>query len=268
MLTSVYIENNKKAPLHYLEKLPSFENGKEYLFKPGINIIIGPNGCGKSTLLNLISSFLFCERGMVSKIPNSVLEYPRIFNDKLGETSILDGIKVHHDFRSICFRYKPSMEMNESEIMDNIQNFSVFLNGKSASTGEKTLESLGYLFKELSNQKSYNFPIEELKKLADNSNEVWKNRINNLLNYYEENRVKVTEEELEFTLLLDEPDRNLDIDNIESIYNILSYQKPRTQIIAVVHNPVLIYKLSKLDYINWIEIKKGYLNKIKRIIEI
>lgn len=264
MLNSVYIEDNKKAPLHYLEKLPTFKNGKEYIFKPGINIIIGPNGCGKSTLINLISSYLFCERGMVTKIPNEAFLFPKIFD--FENESILNGIKIHHDFRSICFRYKPSMEMNESEVMDNISNFSMFLNGKSASTGEKTLESLGFLFKEFNNQKTYEFPIKKLKELADNVNDLWKNKINSLLNYYEENKIKITQEEFEFTLLLDEPDRDLDIDNIESIYNILSYQKPKTQVIAVIHNPILIYKLSKLDYINWIEMKKGYLNKIKRII--
>lgn len=34
-----------------------------------------------------------------------------------------------------------------------------------------------------------------------------------------------------------------------------------TQIIAIVHNPALIYKLSKLDCVNFIEMTEGYLNK-------
>ena len=67
--------------------------------------------------------------------------------------------------------------------------------------------------------------------------------------------------------MLDEPDRNLDISNIESIYAILSYERKDTQLIAVIHNPILIYKLSKLNYVNFIELKKGYLNEIKKVIE-
>ena len=61
---------------------------------------------------------------------------------------------------------------------------------------------------------------------------------------------------------LDWLDRNLDIDNIMDLYKVLSFHKPQTQIIAVIHNPALIYKLSKLDCVNFIEMTKGYLKKI------
>lgn len=57
-------------------------------------------------------------------------------------------------------------------------------------------------------------------------------------------------------------DRNLDIDNIMDLYKVLSFHKPQTQIIAVIHNPALIYKLSKLDHVNFIEMTKGYLKKV------
>lgn len=66
--------------------------------------------------------------------------------------------------------------------------------------------------------------------------------------------------------LKDEPDRNLDIDNIMQIYNVLSFHKPQTQIIAIVHNPALIYKLSKLDCVNFIETTEGYLKDITNFI--
>lgn len=46
------------------------------------------------------------------------------------------------------------------------------------------------------------------------------------------------------------------------LYKVLSFHKPQTQIIAVIHNPALIYKLSKLDCVNFIEMTKGYLKKI------
>ena len=56
-----------------------------------------------------------------------------------------------------------------------------------------------------------------------------------------------------------------DIENIEDIYKVLSYKKEMTQLICVIHNPILIYKLSKLNYINWIELSEGYLDKIKEV---
>lgn len=83
-----------------------------------------------------------------------------------------------------------------------------------------------------------------------------------LSKYYKDNHVVLMEKDFEYTILMDEPDRNLDVDNIMDLYNVLSFHKPQTQIIAVIHNPALIYKLSKLDCVNFIEMTKGYLKKI------
>jgi len=67
----------------------------------------------------------------------------------------------------------------------------------------------------------------------------------------------------EWTIILDEPDRNLDLKNIDKIKGILSFHKRNTQIIAVVHNPLLIYALSKKKNINFIELTPGYIDRIK-----
>ena len=43
-----------------------------------------------------------------------------------------------------------------------------------------------------------------------------------------------------------------------------------TQLITVIHNPVLIYKLSKVkgkNKVNFIELTDGYLNDIKNVFE-
>ena len=266
MITSVEIIDNTYTPLIYLKELKSFRTGAKYEFKKGINIIVGPNGCGKSTLIKLISSFTFCENTMVTELPKEVIEYSKIFKD--DTENILDGVKIHHDYLGVVFRYKPSIEMKEADINNCFENFSLYLNSNSASVGEKTLEGIYALFKLMfSDQKNYSFPIDKLKKLSENANSYWKHRFENLLEYYKENRCKVTKEDYEYTVLLDEPDRNLDIENIQSIYNILSYRKPQTQLICVIHNPILIYKLSKLDYINWIEMENGYIDKIKNLIK-
>jgi hypothetical protein len=70
----------------------------------------------------------------------------------------------------------------------------------------------------------------------------------------------------EWTILMDEPDRNLDIENIDQIKGILSFHKPQTQIIAVVHNPLLIYNLSKKKSINIIEMTDEYVDKVKKLV--
>lgn len=114
--------------------------------------------------------------------------------------------------------------------------------------------------------KDYTFPIQDLVEYKKKSNAFWIKRIDNLLKYYKRNRITLAESSFEYTVLMDEPDRNLDIDNIMQIYNVLSFHKPQTQIIAIIHNPALIYKLSKLDCVNFIEMTEGYLKDVVNFI--
>lgn len=62
MITSIRIDDNKKTPFKYIQKIKAFKNGSEFIFKPGVNVIVGKNGSGKSTLLNMISKYMLCER--------------------------------------------------------------------------------------------------------------------------------------------------------------------------------------------------------------
>ena len=36
MVYSVFIEDNKNSPIHYLSDLKAFKNGTEYIFNPGV----------------------------------------------------------------------------------------------------------------------------------------------------------------------------------------------------------------------------------------
>ena len=126
-------------------------------------------------------------------------------------------------------------------------------------------QDLNSLFNIAFNNRKVQFPIKELMSKRNSSNDLWKERFTNLLKYYKENSFVPTQDDFSFTFLIDEPDKNLDISNIDELYNVLSYQKEMTQLICVIHNPILIYKLSKLDYINFIELTDGYLEEIKNV---
>ena len=71
----------------------------------------------------------------------------------------------------------------------------------------------------------------------------------------------------EWTILMDEPDRNLSLENIQNIKDILSFHKQNTQVIAVIHNLLLIYSLFKNKDVNFIEMNKGYIKKVKTEVE-
>lgn len=38
MITSVKIKDNTKTPFEYVSDIEAFENGREFIFKPGVNV--------------------------------------------------------------------------------------------------------------------------------------------------------------------------------------------------------------------------------------
>ncbi len=263
MITSIKIENNKRTPFHYLPELGVFKNGAEFVFMPGVNVIIGKNGSGKSTLLNLIAKYTFCERSMCSEVPRDALSFPDIFDD---EDKVLDGACIQSDYIGKVFHLLPHTDMDKDNVLDNIHNFSSYMSGISGSAGEKCVCAINSLFNFMFNLKDYAFPIAKLKEYGESVNTLWKSRIDSLISYYKNNHVKVQEKDFEYTILMDEPDRNLDIENIMQVYGVLSFHKPQTQVIAVIHNPALIYKLSKLDCVHFVEMTEGYLEEVVNFI--
>ena len=258
MITSIRIHDNERTPFHYLPELRAFRNGVEFNFKPGVNVIVGKNGSGKSTLLNLIAKYTLCEKTMCSEVPADALSFPDVFD----EDKVFDGVSIHADYAGKIFRLLLHTEMNKDDILKNIHNFSSYMSGSDCSSGEKGVCAVNALFNFIFSQENYAFPLSKLKEYGKSANTLWKGRMDSLIDYYKKNHVKVSGSDFEYTILMDEPDRNLDIENIMQIYGVLSFHKPQTQIIAVVHNPSLIYKLSKLDCVHFVEMTEGYLKQI------
>ena len=47
MITSIRIDDNKRTPFKYTSKIKALKNGSEFIFKPGVNVIVGKNGSEK-----------------------------------------------------------------------------------------------------------------------------------------------------------------------------------------------------------------------------
>ena len=275
MITKVQITDNSKLPLEYAKELDAFKNGKEYNFKGGVNVIIGKNGSGKTTLMKMIAMYMLCNDSLCSRLPNFANYGALKLNDifKFNEEELLDGIKIMADYAGVVYNCLAHNEMKNEDILDNVTNMGYYLSNNGASTGETIVNSVGQLFKFAFRNTNIEFPLKEIMDIVKNKtcNDFWEERLTNLLKYYRDNRDNfITQQDFEYTFLLDEPDRNLDITNIDSVYQVLSYRKKMTQLIAVIHNPILIYKLSRIrgkNKINFVELTDGYLEEIKKVFE-
>ena len=251
MVYKVVIKDNKRSPLRYLPDLDNFQNGKEFIFKPGVNIIVGENGCGKTTLMNLIKKYLTvdymdCDKGEYRCNINSLYE-------GLGQMSLLDGIDVYADYQKNTFRLSHAGEKEQKQAVKTFEDFGTMFTQKHSSTGESVLVAVNSLF---------NYMFKKGAKLIFDYSQF---KESDPL-YWEYVKQHSQENSDEWTILMDEPDRNLDIENINQIKGILSFHKEQTQIIAVVHNPLLICSLSKKKDINIIEMTEGYVHKVNQLV--
>ena len=253
MVYKVEIKDNKKTPIKYLPDLDNFKNGMKYIFKPGINIIVGENGCGKTTLMNLIKKYLLvdyteCDKGMYRCNINA------LYSDILDRgNTMLDGVDVYADYQRNTFRLSHAGEKEGQQALETPRDFGTMITQKHSSTGEGVLVAIsslfGYIF---SKNAKLAFDYKQFKKEDPL--------------YWEYIKNHHQEGSNEWTILMDEPDRNLSIENINQIKSILSFHKEHTQIIAVIHNPLLIYSLSKVEDINFIEMTEGYIEKVKNLV--
>lgn len=231
--------------------MKSFASGREFTFRPGVNVIVGSNGSGKSTLLNLIKKYTLIEQDK-SDCNKTMYLYKNLL-----ESTIYDGVDVYSDYR-----YKVHNLMDKNDYT-NIKNndfhlssmvrFGRFHDQLTSSSGEGMMLSLCSLFDDL-----FNGPSSE-QMFPETTSEEY--------NRYVEEHTDKSIQNPEVTVLLDEPDRNLDIDNIGQLKGILSFHKENVQLIATIHNPLLIYELSKNESVNMIELTDGYIDSIRKYID-
>ena len=250
MVTKVVIKDNKKSPVGYISSLKNFKNGNSFVFKDGVNVIVGENGSGKTTLMKLIESYLLvgytqCERGMFNSNVSRVMVYGK---------ECLDGVDVYADYTRNTFRLCHSGERSDEEAMLNKHDFAELVEQKSSSTGEGVVVALNSLFGYMFGKDAQlTFDYEQFK-------DGW------AIPYYDYVCQHKVECANEYTILMDEPDRNLSLDNIEHIKAILSFHKPQTQVIAVIHNPLIIYAIRNNENVHFVEMTKGYVNKVVKVI--
>lgn len=275
MIKSIYIPDAKSAYYPYVAKsrvLSCNIVGKEFLFHPRNNVIVGPNGCGKSTLLSILKSLMLCENEICSSNKRTTATHAGFYSQSILEPNI------NPDYANIDFvasyAYK-SYNSNFSEINEygGDKRASMFLidnfQKRIQSKGESVLFSVRKMFSELSNdirKKNISF--------YDRNDFSLTNGTKTFFDFVEKSKSKFSlpkGEKDKITLFFDEPDNNLDILNIHSVMDeFVLNTRDDFQIINVIHNPLIIAKIISLGD-DWdgkiIEIEKGYAKKVYNIVK-
>jgi len=256
--TDLYDRNKKKKA--------NSQFPETVVFKPGVNILCGINGSGKTTILNMLKLYTLTEKFFYSEWP-TLYQYSHLenmFKDKIT------SVHIYADYRYVFFNFRIEKDIPKGEgWLENMANFKQAVTDNHISRGQSVLHTFDILLDFMFGEDrlkgdTLKFPLEKIKKLNANtfSAEYAKYASDYFYKHMEEQEIH------RFTILMDEPDNNLDIFNIDSTFSIYSVERPDTQIIASLHNPVVLYRLAiQKNPPNFIELTPGYVNKVIEFVE-
>jgi len=267
MIYSVKVTAEPPHKFNYLRELSRDKDIKHLYgklvegvtFKSGLNILIGKNGSGKSTVMNIIRTFNMCNDWFCPKF------MPDLLGDTIGKIEdlleLINCFDVEADYRKPVYNLYRMMEdrhrLSTGDVLFNKESVSAFMGGNEESKGQNQMGD----FNQLMHTAYESHSISVLDLVSQNV--IKYERLKGIGNYYLEHH----EDSNYYTTLLDEPDAGLDVDNLDKIYDYLSYmshdEHKNSQVICSLHNVALIKKLMNCCDINWIEMSDGYLEKIR-----
>lgn len=254
-----YVLDDERDTMGVLNSLKSVS------FKRGLNLVVGENGCGKTTMLNMLSYYCMCMSGS-TKISFDVTDRycirEMIFRDDNECGSILlDGIEVKNNYAVKVSRLIIEEEKKNNDILGSVDSFASYFYSRGLSSGQTMIHSIMNTFDYMFNDNL----VTDMSILDRKMNSVWSPIQQMTRDFISKNNVE--EDENVFTLLMDEPDRSLDIHYLRDLKEIFSNQKPNGQMIVTLHNPLLIHGLAKMSNVNVIELTPGYVNEISQAVE-
>ena len=247
MITDLTITDATKIPIGWWARNEALCKMTEWKFQPGINILWGKNGAGKSSLLKLLAYLFHAEQGGFFTITQWSLDNMFPYNG-----CYYDGVKVSHDGQGI-FCVDPSKKVGSFGGMFDDDFFdeglaSIFTKG---SAGQLTVHQLVTALKKTKKEGRFEPEYRMTKKSV---NDIWGKRIERVEEFFKPN-IETTDT---ITVLLDEPDRSLDIPMQAKVWKALCSGK-KTQFIVASHSLFAI----DIPGANYIELTPGYLDECR-----
>lgn len=259
MITSLNIVDPASAPIPWLAKTPALAKPRKFDFKPGLNILWGRNGCGKTTLIKLIARMAHCEQGGVpvvtqTSVDNMFASMRGIYDDKKEreqQRKLRDSVDFEHDGQSIQL-FDPSSAVGlaggGAYFDDDFFTQGVHNTLFKGSAGQTTLYRFDGILAGLVEGRKPR-PIER-RITASRVNEHWARKIE-ICEHFLTGRGK----EGPATILLDEPERSVDLPTQLRMWRFLRAYAPRNQFIIASHSLIAL----RIPEANYIEMEDGYM---------
>lgn len=250
MIHSVEVIDPECTPAEWWPKVPSplMVKGYTFKFKPGINILWGPNGSGKSTVIKSLARSFHCEESGFSVITEESIQ--TLFSGNTPkDKSRLDGLTLKHDGQAVRY-YDPAMTVGLIGGMAAF-DYNFMEDGVMNATMKASSGQTGLLrFKKILDSVRNGDPGKVVQKVSASTNGVWGKRLDIAKSMFVANAEKGGP-----TVLLDEPDRSLDIPNQRFLWALLRHHSPTTQFIIASHGMFGI----DIPGAHYIEMIPGYL---------
>lgn len=256
MIHSLQIKDADRTPIPWLSKVPALAQPCTFEFRPGLNVLWGRNGSGKSTLITMLARLFHCAQ---SNYPVVTVDSLKDFlGGRFGEVDIASGVRVVHDGQGV-------RHFDPGHAVGLIGGMAAFdwdfsLEGVAnatfkGSSGQTTLFRFDKLLGEIVEGK----PCEvrwDAKEEALNS--TWSARLKQVQRFLQSNGAPGP-----LTVLLDEPERSLDVNAVLGLWRLLRAYADQYQFIVASHS---LFALGLPDT-HYIDLSPGYLAKSLEAVE-
>jgi ABC-type multidrug transport system ATPase subunit len=212
MIRSLEILEPKNTFLRWLGGVKALSKPRKFEFKPGLNVIWGRNGAGKSTIIQLLANLFHCHQAGVPVVTATSIQ--DLFSNSEDPTK---SIKVCHDGQGVRY-FDPSMQVG---VVGGGAAFDWDFGPEGVanylfrgSAGQVTLKRFNKVLESLVRRTTS--PEVEYKVTSGKVNSLWESRLQIVGTF-----LKGSGEVGQPTILLDEPERSLDLNHQPAIWRIL-----------------------------------------------
>lgn len=271
MFESIDLSQLKKSlRFGYAEQVPFFKSRKTLAFKPGLNVLFGPNGCGKSTVLNILGQTMAATQGGISAVTENLVHDTV---DMLGALSVRGkprkkemadkiGVPVAHDGQPVLYcDPRQTVGITGGAFDDDFfeRGLDEAVNRSRASHGERAYSRASLALSVLSGKTA--FPKDVVHKISKKTvNDMWGQALDVVYD-----RMQGSIEKGQPTVLLDEPESNYSLLWQAGLWKLLAQPSvaERFQVIVASHSPFAL----NIPGAHYIEFEKGYMPAIQAALQ-